>query len=422
MNRGTKTILAVAIFTCFIALFVVWRNHSSQPTEESSPRPQETRTLSSSSPQQPTKSGDELTKSMLSSVLDSMKAAGGITGSPSVKKLREAVDSGEPTQIREAFAEAPFDRFTKSNELSSELQKYLQSESPLVRMLAAKALYVIGQREGATPLIGIVESATPLESSDHDLRIEAAKILAQYREDRGASSILNLYQETKGSGLLSALALLNYDEAIPDLERNGFYGNEHSIERYGMLRATSFIPKLAQVFSESSDAETRIAAAWALARMTNEAKYIDFLVKQSQSAISANPKSGSVEFDESTLALKYLGSLQTDEAKQTLKTALNSDNPAAVRFGVVNLLFNQGEAKEAEDVLVRELNGDQNMLSTELLLNISSKSDSAKVLAAGENFAQRTSEGDWNLYRNKRKAWPIYNWIDDYVVVVNEAP
>ena len=87
----------------------------------------------------------------------------------------------------------------------------------------------------------------------------------------------------------------------------------------------------------------------------------------------------------------------------------------------VNLLFNQpGGSEKAKQVVLRELRGEQRKLGTELLLNVASKLDDPEVRAAGEAFDQRSGDRSWKLYAVVRRQWPIYNWIDDYVVTLNQ--
>jgi hypothetical protein len=51
------------------------------------------------------------------------------------------------------------------------------------------------------------------------------------------------------------------------------------------------------------------------------------------------------------------------------------------------------------------------------MLNIASKLDDPEIRAAGEAFDQRSGDRSWKLYAVERRQWPIYNWIDEYVVV-----
>jgi len=39
--------------------------------------------------------------------------------------------------------------------------------------------------------------------------------------------------------------------------------------------------------------------------------------------------------------------------------------------------------------------------------------------AAGEVFGRQLGNNAWQLQAIERRAWPIYNWIDDYVVLLN---
>ncbi len=96
---------------------------------------------------------------------------------------------------------------------------------------------------------------------------------------------------------------------------------------------------------------------------------------------------------------------------------MESRNPVAVQYSVVNSLFNQtAGVVQAKRVVLRELRGEQQKLGRELLLEIAAKLDDSEVSAAGRSFDQRTGEHSWHYYAVERKDWPIYNWIDDYVV------
>ena len=355
----------------------------------------------------------------LATFTDGMKKAG-IPVAPAVgERLREAVATKDHGEISRAFHEAIYGRWQKMAEALPAVRIYLSDPDPFVQYTAARTLYTAGDRSGFQMLLQMVAAKDAIPEGNQDLRVEAARMLAMFREKKAIGEIVKLYSSTSGSGLLSALSTLGGQEIVSELEKQGFYANKFSIVRYGILQIQSFTPQIAATFQQTSNAELKNATAWALARTSDE-NYTNYLAEAAQPAIDANPK-GSQKFDESTAALRYLGSVQSPIAKQVLERALDSNNPVAVQYAVVNLLFNQpGGSEKAKQVVLRELRGEQRKLGTELLLNVASKLQDPEIRGAGEAFDQRSGDRSWKIYSVERRQWPIYNWIDDYVVVLNQ--
>lgn len=363
---------------------------------------------------------DEQRKAMvqfLAGIADGMKKAG-IPEMPSVaESLRSAVESNDHGEIVRAFHEAIYGRWQKMNEVLPAIRSYLRHPDPFVRYTAARSLYTAGDRSGYETLIEMVNADQAILEGSQDLRVEAAQILAKFREREAASAIIALYGKSKAGGLLSSLATLGV--RTPEAVRFPFVPSDLAITEYAKIGAVEFLPQIAATFQHSTDSQIKNAAAWALAR-SGRVDYANYLAQAAQAAINANPR-GSQKFDSSTEALRYLGSLQLPVAKQTLERALYSKNPVAVQYAVVNLLFNQpGESEKVKQVVLRELRGEQRKLGAELLLNIASKLDDPEIRAAGHAFDQRSGGRSWKLYAVERRQWPIYNWIDDYAVALNQ--
>ena len=120
------------------------------------------------------------------------------------------------------------------------------------------------------------------------------------------------------------------------------------------------------------------------------------------------------------LFLKYLGSIQSPQAVRVLESALESQNPVAVQYATVNLLFNQpGGSEKAEQVVLRELQNSPLVLGRTLTMQIASKLDNPQIRAATESFAKRTGSDSWRYWGVERADWPIQNWIYDYVITLN---
>lgn len=181
------------------------------------------------------------------------------------------------------------------------------------------------------------------------------------------------------------------------------------------MEETFIDPAVPNIYME----QTKIAAAWALAHMTSDEKYINFLSESARPAIESNASEG-LTYDNSTEAIKYLGSVQHPQAVSVLESALESQNPVVVQYAAVNLLFNHPNvSKKAEQLVLGEFKSSPKMLGTELAMQIASKSGSAEIHQAAEAYARRTGSDRWRYWGKERSDWPIENWVYDYVVTLN---
>jgi HEAT repeat protein len=297
------------------------------------------------------------------------------------------------------------------------VRRFLKDPNPFVRVRAAETLYTAGDRSGYSTLIELVRSAQPQMDGNDDLRFKAGAILAKFRERTAASDVVDLYRRTKGGGLLEASVMLGATDALTVMTQYGYVQNEFSIEGYARLCPPEFLPKLVATFSTAKKPAIKNAAAYALARLTGEPRYVEYLAQAAQPAIDAKPGSGEFSYDDSSKALKYLGSIQSPRAREVLEHALDSANGVAVQYAVVNLLFNQpGGSPKARQVVLRQLDGVPLILdSWERTFRMAARLDDPEIRAAAEAFDRRSGNQSWRYWGVERKDWPIDNWIDDYV-------
>jgi HEAT repeat protein len=344
---------------------------------------------------------------------------------PVAQELEEAVRTGDRRAITKAFHDAVYDRTARMEEVIPALKQYLVHEDPFVRFRAAEGLYTVGDRSGYDVLLRTVESDVPAGQSD--LRVASAVVLAKYRERQASDEALRLFSrlyangETR-EGFTQALELFGI---WPNETRNLLvvYPNAAAMREYGIYRREDLIPKIREAFVKADKLDTKNAAAWALASMTGEAQYVDFLIQTAEPAIQDKTKAQWNEMDENARAIKYLGTLRDPRAKETLERAIDSPNSQVVGYAVVNLLFNQGGSQKAVDFIVRDLQaqGTNRRLPHDLLYHVASKVADPAVRRAGEQ-SDRSSvfAGSWRYFSVTRKDWPIYNWIDQYVVRLND--
>jgi hypothetical protein len=125
-------------------------------------------------------------------------------------------------------------------------------------------------------------------------------------------------------------------------------------------------------------------------------------------------------YNDSTTAIKYLGSVQSPQAIAVLESSLESQNPVVVQYATVNLLFNQQYvSQKAEQLVIDEFMNSPKILGPELAMQIAAKSSSAKIREAAEFYARRTGSDRWRYWGKERSNWPIENWVYDYVVTLN---
>jgi len=90
-----------------------------------------------------------------------------------------------------------------------------------------------------------------------------------------------------------------------------------------------------------------------------------------------------------------------------------------VRIATVNLIFNQGGASEATALVAQELRGTEHRLGPDLALDIAAMVHDPELESAGQVYSKHNGLEIWELHTVTRKNWPIYNWVDNYVVRLN---
>jgi HEAT repeat protein len=341
--------------------------------------------------------------------------------------ITKAVATGQHGRIELNFSYVVYDHRGSMAPLLGELRPLLAHPDPYVRAITARYLYWVGDTSGYAVLLALVESPEPVpefgydrerhhltgEQLGKDLRIEAASILGEYRQREALPAIAKLYAIVPDSRVAIALVTLGN-------RSDGERGFEPLRARYyGIVGAREFIPQLVSTFETTPDPEIKTSAAWALARMTGEDRYVEFLAGLARSALDPAASEADRHLRLWT-TLQYLGSLEHPLAHQVLEEALDSKYPVAVEYATVNLLVNQADGSEkARQAVLRQLRGEHHLLQWEPLLNLAAALDDAEIAAAGEAFDRRS---DPSPARRPHRDRPLYDWIDDYVLVLRDPP
>jgi len=335
-------------------------------------------------------------------------------------ELRAAVASGDSGNILRAFDKATYRPVWRMNDAIPTMQGYLTNPNPLVRCYAAKALYMFGNQSGYSTLLDLVNANQPMIYFENDLRADAAETLSKYRQTVAEEAIYALYGkiDTRFKGdIIEALETLAPNRAAT-LIATDYYGDTPSMRVYGIVNARQFLPQITSTFQNSTKVDVKLAAAWDLATMTGDQTAIDYLAQAAQEAL--NGKTTSVNMRE---LVRYLGTIQDPRMKPLLEQALYSNDSTVAQCAIVNLLYNQGGSDKAIDVLADALYRKRMDLTVDFMLEVASQfNDNPKIRAAGESFAKTDVMGWWQLWTVERKNWPIYNWIDGYILKWNKAP
>ncbi len=332
-------------------------------------------------------------------------------------KINIALASGDDGEVLRALHLSAYSREYKNSEIQSAFRSFLTNTRPYIRLLVARYLYITGDNSGRQTLLNIISlpSAILVEGLDH--RIEAAEILSRYRDKGASNDIISLYGVTKDGAVLDSLARLGV--RCPEEAKFSYIGSENALTHYGMVGAIEFVPKMRKTFATASDSRSRIGAARSIAQLTGEAQYLEFLAVHANIAVKEdNPNKDSLR------ALKYLGSIDSPIALKVLSDGVLSANKEAVKYSAVNLLHNQDKGfGPVKQLLLKELepkNAKLFKLPEELKWQlITVASDDPEIERAAKAYSDRMQAFDWEYYVRERKQWPIYNWVDNFVVTVN---
>jgi hypothetical protein len=209
--------------------------------------------------------------------------------------------------------------------------------------------------------------------------------------------------------------LANLGVPLPGESQLPFVSSSLAITEYAKVGATQFIPQITSTFYNTQQTDVKVAAAWALATMTNDQNAINYLVQEGQTGLT-NPSA--VDGPTERSVIQYLGSIQNPAAKQTLEAALGSSDPTIVQTAIVNLIYNQGGSDKAVQVIANQLNDPAKAtLPWDFTLNVAAQlTSNPTIQSAGQSFAQHDATGDWQTYTVERQNWPVSNWIGGYVV------
>lgn len=420
MKRRYRIVGFLLVSVFVLTIIWLWSSNVDLPPRPEFSKRLESTPAASTSPSVPgtadeSRYDERLARKGFEAIYEGLKRMG-MRELPAAKKyLEDAAATGDKGRVLRAVHDVICSpTIWKLDEAIPALEACLKFPDPYVRYAAAEALFTVGVRSGYSTLIELVQADEPIEGLGRDVRIEAAATLAKFRETSAAPAIYELYQRTRSGALIAALSLLQAEQAPSLVGSRGFFPESSAMRYYALNNSTNLIPQIKSTFYSTRRPDVKVASAYALAAMSGSPEAISYLVDVVE---SGNEPQGQGGYRDS---VRYLGALQVPQAKETLEAALDSKDSTTVQVAAVNLIFNQGGSSKVNHMVAAELQGEPTPLGTDLALNLAVqlRGDPA-IESAGQAFARRNPGGSWELYTIERKNWPIYNWVDNFVVRLN---
>jgi hypothetical protein len=362
----------------------------------------------------------------LEAVFAGMEKAGARRIEKPGQALNEAIASKDRRAISQAFSDLIYSSNWSRDQMLTVLKEALKSKDPWLCVQAAERLYIIGDQAGRAELVklmqrsdAISETSPAYSSGNYDLRVKIAEIVAKFRDHEAAQSVLMLYKQTNNRALLDDLVKVGAPEAVQLLKAaSGNQPSSELMELYGLSKANGEASLFGSVQrDESLDMPTRLAAAWANARVSNDegsAKFVrDFVESQITNL--------TVDLSLARKAVQYLGTLN-DAASITLleRIAKQSGNTDLVRVASVNLILNHsGQSSAGAELVIEELTRKPTKLGIDLAVKLAAASPDPRLTQAGQSFdARREGERIWKQQGADRVQWSLWGWADDYVLAL----
>lgn len=324
-------------------------------------------------------------------------------------------------------------------EVRAVLRSFLEHPDIRMQFYAALYLFETGSAEGRGALIRILNSNSVVPDGPDDLRIRAARCLANFRDYESLADLLACKIDGRENPFLKAIFLRFGDAVGPQnallakaqilgLDVLGLDGKTISIDA-GKLREhaqnmfnSDVSLKLSRV-RDASDAQgvvmddnyNKDLAAWVLLLDGNSPEALARLVESGKKEINREEP----RYDGRDQVLKMLGTIDSPEARAVLVSGLS--NRSTAEICAANLLFCQSDGSEpVRQMVLDELRPgkepEKRVLSYEMKWTLVAvfKDDSA-VRSAAMAADARAGLGDWEYYVEQRGDWPVYNWSSNSV-------
>lgn len=330
-------------------------------------------------------------------------------------ELKAALDNRSSLAFAKACDELLYDYEGDPGEVLRDLEPYLNSSAADTRFLVARLFLRCGFENQRTIGILMELMKRPKPVPGHldaeeipDFRLLVAELLAEYRVAESADGIWELYRNTQELQLLVALAELQDRRAVgPILARRGELSRVTELPPlFGALKIGETRESMETLFTRLasrtvSENPEKIGLAWSLYQLTEQKKYLDFLIEN-----RFRPD-----------ASKYLAGMTGPEIQPVLVELLYAQN-GREETALLGLYLNHRDSPALKKYILEWLDINRKprlLLNEDVLFRVASQFDDPEIEASAIRFSNSAYRDLWRFYREYRKDFPLHDLYRDRV-------
>jgi hypothetical protein len=285
------------------------------------------------------------------------------------QQFEAAVAKGSWSEFNRLISQSLSSRKLTRRTLLAELEKKVGHPQIWVRVEVLGLMYRLKEFSGQEELMRIARMSEPawypsgyLGTGRPDAREQAALVLGRCGDVAGTPAVLEAYRRSPSSSLLQSLVYLGAPEAIGFLRQVSAAADRippaYDVAWFGYVGTPADLPFLRQFMqAEGRSADRRLAAAWAITRISTDEKASVLIRKEAEALLATNMGAGDLVRNVPYYArlVGYLGT-QKDEASVRLleRVALDVKHPHLRLVALCNLAHNHADRSHVgRDAIVK---------------------------------------------------------------------
>ncbi len=360
-------------------------------------------------------------KAIIDRIFDVVGKIGGERITSAQQEIDLALATGDRNQITRAVSDLIRVSPWKREDIIEALRPLLSHEHPWVRVIAARAFYVIGCPEGREVVATMIRSRDPVwdvfdnsGSKIDDLRFFASDIAGQFRDATLRDDVIDLYRRTKSAKVIHDMLRLGGAEVPGIVKQLTARRPWESSVKLGVLKSHEDAALISGFFHDSKLSEaSRLGAAWALTQLAADAEATGFVRQQAAKILSER-----IADTDARNRIKFLATQTDAESIRLLeRIAVESASSEHSELAAINLVLLHPKDSIAGHQLVIDSFEGKGKLPLHTAINLTAASGDGRLVAAAEKYDARTHEGYWRRSGAKRVGWPIWDFADSYILV-----
>ena len=329
--------------------------------------------------------------------------------------LKAALDKRSDLAFAKACDELLYGYEGDPREILRDLEPYLDSTIADTRFLVARLFLKCGFENQRTTgvLMELMKRPKPVpgrldDQGIPDLRLLVAGLLTEYRVADSADGIWSLYQSTQELQLLVSLAELRDPRAAgPVLAKRGELSRVTELAPlFAALKIDETRESMETLFTRlasrtPSENPEKIGLAWSLYQLTEQKKYLDFLIEN-----RFRPD-----------ASEYLAGMTGTEIEPVLEELLYAQN-GREETALLGLYLNHRDSPALKKYILEWLDINRKprlLLNEDVLFRVASQFDDPEIEESAVRFSNSAYRDLWKFYREYRKDFPLYDLYRDRV-------